>query len=266
MEASELTLREVLNHIFTKHPNLALDVPIHVALTEQTSIRYKGNFSYSDYSACLFSAFQKALALDHCLPDWIIQEQGMSGRKYRYFINNLIKSLKNPRYLEIGCWTGSTAISAMFDNKLDIVCIDNWSQYGGPKDRFIENVNKVKTTDSNFRLIEQDFRSVDFEALALDANVYLFDGPHSEQDQYDGIRYVLPSLQSDFVLIVDDFNLPDVRNGTARAIAESALSIEACIEITTTTNNTHPRIGLSQSDWHNGYCIAFVRKATPHPL
>ena len=53
---------------------------------------------------------------------------GLSGRKYRSLINSLINKVKNPSYLEIGSWLGSTACSAAFKNKLTITCIDNWSQ------------------------------------------------------------------------------------------------------------------------------------------
>ena len=29
---------------------------------------------------------------------------GMSGKKYRFFINNLVRTVANPRYLEVGSW------------------------------------------------------------------------------------------------------------------------------------------------------------------
>ena len=54
--------------------------------------------------------------------------EGLSRRKYRSLINNLVQKIKDPRYLEIGTWLGSTACSAAFKNDLKITCIDNWSQ------------------------------------------------------------------------------------------------------------------------------------------
>jgi hypothetical protein len=39
-------------------------------------------------------------------------------------------------------------------------------------------------------------------------DVYFFDGPHHERDQYDGIATALPALERHFVLIVDDWNWP----------------------------------------------------------
>ena len=85
------------------------------------------------------------------------------------------------------------------------VCIDNWSQFGGPRSEFFANIEKVVSETTHLRVIEQDFRSVNFHELAL-FNVYLFDGPHEEVDQYDGVMIAQPALMDRFVLIVDDWN------------------------------------------------------------
>ena len=55
--------------------------------------------------------------------------EGLSGRKYRSLINNLVEKIEKPSYLEIGSWLGSTACSAAFKNDFKITCIDNWSQH-----------------------------------------------------------------------------------------------------------------------------------------
>ena len=48
----------------------------------------------------------------HKLPDYVVNMEGMSGIKHRYWINNFISHPEEPRYLEIGSWKGSTACSA----------------------------------------------------------------------------------------------------------------------------------------------------------
>ena len=55
------------------------------------------------------------------IDQWILNIRGLSGRKYRNLINNLISKLKNPSYLEIGSFTGSTACSAAAKNTLKII-------------------------------------------------------------------------------------------------------------------------------------------------
>jgi hypothetical protein len=59
----------------------------------------------------------------------------MTGVYTRHFYNNLL-TMDDARYLEIGTWAGSSVCSAMFKNKAKVVCVDNWSQYDGPKETF----------------------------------------------------------------------------------------------------------------------------------
>lgn len=254
------TITEILQHILRQHPELLPNLVPSLPRAEQTSIKYRGDFD-GPIGKCLHESFQKALCLDHSLPDWIVWMSGMSGKKYRYFINNLIRGTIDARYLEVGCWSGSTAVSAMFNNTLQALCIDNWSEFNGPKELFLKNIENAKGENCRFDFIESDFRKVDFKALGFDANIYLYDGPHTEQDQYDGIVYALPALHAEFVLIVDDYNWAEVRKGTERAISDCGLTVRSSIEVRTTTNDTHPNLQMQNSDWHNGYFIAHIRKA-----
>ena len=184
----------------------------------------------------------------------------MSGQTYRSFINNLVEGHGDPRYLEIGSWAGSTAASALYGNTAKCVCIDNWSQFGDPRPTFQSSIALVKSDAIEFRFIEQDFRKVEYATLGS-FNIYMFDGPHAERDQYDGVVLAQPSLDKSHVLIVDDWNLSQVRDGTMRALIDTRCRIDAWIEVRTTFDNTHPSIAYQHSDWHNGYLIAAVEKA-----
>ncbi|MBV8455974.1 MAG: hypothetical protein JO122_05100, partial [Acetobacteraceae bacterium] len=73
----------------------------------------------------------------------------------------------------------------------------------------------------------------------------------------------LPSLDTEFVFIVDDWNWAEVRAGTRSAIEQLGLEIVYAIEVRTTTDDTHPPhcgFEAKETDWHNGYFIAVVRK------
>lgn len=186
--------------------------------------------------------------------------EGMSGGYYRLLINNVIKKIEDARYLEIGSWKGSTACAAMFNNKCKIVCIDNWSQFGGPKDTFIQNTNAFVNKDVQFTFIESNFRSVDYSSIGK-FNVYLFDGPHEMQDQLDGITIAQPALDDTFILIVDDWNWDLARHGTTQAVESLGLKVLESITVRTNTNNEHVEIPYGKaSRWHNGYFIAVVSK------
>ena len=97
--------------------------------TEETSISIDGDFEKNSYSKNLKLSFFQALAMNTKLSDEIKFMPGMSGKKYRYFINNFVSQTDNPRYLEIGSWTGSTVCSALYGNAAKAVCIDNWLKF-----------------------------------------------------------------------------------------------------------------------------------------
>jgi hypothetical protein len=227
---------------------------------EETSYAFYGNATDTLLSFSLDRAFRDALALRTKLPDWVLAMQGMSGRKYRRLINSLVGLVPNARYLEVGSWAGSTACSAIHGNRVTATCIDNWSEFGGPKDQFTANTDRARSDEVNFRFIEEDFRKVNYSDLGT-YNIYLFDGPHAYQDQYDGVAIAQPAVEDEYIQIVDDWNWPEVRQGTIDAITQLGRAITYAIEIRTTQDNSHPQMHIGEnSDWHNGYFLAVLRK------
>ena len=233
--------------------------------SEETSIRLLGDWT-SPEAERLSDAWFAAIAMEHKLPNEIRYMDGMSGKKYRYMINNLVGSTPDARYLEIGSWKGSTAASAVYGNNCKALCIDNWSDFlwGASKESvrgvFEQNLKYAAGTSAEFAFIDSDFRAVDYSKIGLH-NIYMFDGPHSEQDQYDGVMIAQPALDDTYILIVDDFNGYDVQNGTRRALDELGSTVVAAIEIITRSDNGHPVISHQASDWHNGYFIGLIKKS-----
>jgi hypothetical protein len=226
---------------------------------EEVSITLSGDWS-GEMADRLSAAWFDTMSLTQKLPPEIRYMPGMSGRKYRSLINNLVSTTPDARYLEIGSWAGSTACSAIWGNTVTATCIDNWSEFGGPKDAFHTNVKYCLTDEIKFDFIESDFRAVDYSSIGK-FNIYMFDGPHSEQDQYDGVVIAQPALDDHYCLIVDDWNAQQVREGTERAIKDLNLTVHARMDIFSNQNNNHPIICKESSDWHNGYLIAVVSKA-----
>ena len=210
-------------------------------------------------AAELRAAFDRAMVNDGKLNDAVLNLPGMSGKKYRILINNLIETLADPRYLEIGVWQGSTLCAAIFGNDVTATAIDNWSQFNGPAGSFLTNLSKFKGA-ARVSFLERDFREVNFSGLGK-FNVYFFDGPHTYKDQFDGIVIAEPALDDVFVLIVDDWNWENVRRGTFAGIRDRGYRIDHAIEIRTTLDDTQPAIRGNQSEWHNGYFIAAMRKS-----
>lgn len=170
--------------------------------------------------------------------------------------------MDDARYLEIGTWKGSSVCSAMCNNKATVVCIDNWSEFGGPKEEFLENFEKFKG-QNNAQFIEADCFTIDVSTLPK-FNVYMFDGNHEEESHYRALTHFFPCLDDEFIFIVDDWNWEDVRTGTLNSFKNLNMDIIYETEIRTTDDNTHPPWGSpAQLDWHNGIYVAVIRKRTP---
>ncbi len=204
-------------------------------------------------------ALDQALAGTVPIDPDLLKIGGMSGRKYRMFINALVRDLPDARYLEIGSWAGSTLCAAINGNDVTAVAIDNWSEFGAPRAAFWAHLTRFQTDQARVRFIEADFRAVDFARCGR-FNVYLFDGPHEAQDQHDGIMLAQPALDDEFVLIIDDWNWPRVRAGTFEALDRVGLEIAFMIEIRTSLDDGHACVAFQESDWHNGYFVGVIRK------
>jgi hypothetical protein len=188
----------------------------------------------------------------------ILRIDGMSGRRTRHFYNNLL-TLPDARYLEIGTWKGSSVCSAMFENSADVVCVDNWTEFSGPKNEFLTNFNKFKGNNTA-KFIEQDCFSIDVTTLPR-FNIYLYDGDHKEESHYKALTHYIDCMDDTFIYVVDDWNWKSVRDGTQRAIADLNLKILYEIDHRTTNNDTHPVFRSAQQVlWHNGIYAAVLLK------
>jgi hypothetical protein len=184
--------------------------------------------------------------------------EGMSGKKTRHFYNNLLNK-DDARYLEIGTWKGSSVCSAMYKNNAMVVCIDNWSEFGGPKNEFLQNFSTYKG-NNNATFIENNCYNVDVSKLPK-FNIYMYDGNHTKDSHYRSLVHFYNCLDDMFIFIVDDWNWKDVRDGTHAAFLQLKVSVLYQREIRTTRDNSHPIWGSSeQIQWHNGIYVAILQK------
>ena len=187
----------------------------------------------------------------------IIRMEGMSGTKTRHFYNNLLNT-EDARYLEIGTWKGSSVCSAMCGNKAKVICIDNWSEFGGPKREFLVNFEKFKgKNDATF--IEIDCFKVDVSKLPK-FNIYMYDGNHTNESHYKALLHYYSCLDDIFIFIVDDWNWQDVRDGTFESIKKLNLKILFDRRIRLTWDNSHTPQEQASKTWHNGIYVAILQK------
>lgn len=202
------------------------------------------------------SSFEKADKYESKIDFYIRIMQGMSGLKTRHFYNNL-GSHESVRYLEIGSWSGSSICSFMKGNKTRCVCIDNWSEFGGPKDTFMIHFNEYKgENDATF--IESNCWDVDPKTLGK-FNMYMYDAAHDEESHHKALSYFMECLENEFIYIVDDWNHPPVKEGTEKALLSNNLEVIYKKEIFT-DKNPGAQTGVNINDWHNGIVVYVLRK------
>ena len=80
---------------------------------DETLIKFSGDEN-DELTIKLKASLEETLSNTRKINKWLLDLEGLSGRKYRSLINNLIPKIEKPSYLEIGSWLGSTACSACF--------------------------------------------------------------------------------------------------------------------------------------------------------
>ena len=180
--------------------------------------------------------------------------EGMSGIKTRHFYNNLL-TIEGSRYLEIGTWKGSSICSAMCGNSGSVVCVDNWSEFNGPKYEFLENFEKYKGTN-DAKYIESDCFHLDITTIGK-FNIYMYDGNHSYDSHYKSVSYFIDAMDDEFILIVDDWNWIDVQRATMDSIKDLNLNVlwSKEIKLNNDGNTTHDKEG-----WWNGISVFLIKK------
>lgn len=149
-------------------------------------------------------------------------------------------------FVNIGVWNGFTFLSGMVTNP-DKVCIgvDNFSQFGGPKDAFLSRFKQLKSKDHRF--YDMDYKDYFATVHREPIGFYLYDGDHSYQNQLDSLRLAEPFFGSNCVVMVDDTNAPDPRQATLDFIQQSPNRYEMVLDAST-RENQHPT-------WWNGVIL-----------
>lgn len=141
-------------------------------------------------------------------------------------------------YVNVGVWNGFTLFCGMAGNE-DKRCvgIDNFSQFGGPREAFLQQFNLLKSETSEFH--EMDYRKYFDGMHSRKIGLYFYDGHHSEENQYLGLKIAEPYLSEDALILIDDTNNRGVIQGTNRYIRESRLKFRLVARFKT-SHNFHP--------------------------
>lgn len=203
---------------------------------------------------------------------------GMSGRKYRHFLNNLMRfsptfygHARPIKYLEIGSWKGSTLCSAICNNAIFAVSIDNFSEFQdmkivmegpAPPEAIKDNIAKtvaVSPIKSKVLGLKQDCFVVNPLSLSIDFDVYFYDGEHSYDSQYRAFTHFDPCLADTCVVLVDDYAI-DVPNPPREATQQAFKDLGYRVHKDWYLFNGNATLEQALAEWWNGVYVAVIEK------
>ena len=163
--------------------------------------------------------------------------EGMSTAANCFLINEVCKSLsKDELYLNIGVWNGLTYFAGLINTNCRAIGVDNFSQFGGPKENFLNHYNKYKRKDSEF--FDIDYVEY-FKTHKVKIDFYFYDGHHSYDNQYKAIIEAAPFLEKGSLVLIDDTNGEAPKNATLNALKDLKLDYDIWVDFTT-AHNCHP--------------------------
>ncbi len=147
---------------------------------------------------------------------------------------------KDHAFVNVGVWHGFTLLSAMTDNgDKKCVGIDNFSQFGGPREIFLERFNRRKGPDHQF--YDMDYRDYFAGIHQGPIGFYIYDGDHDYEHQLQGLSIAEPFFGSGCIILVDDTNWEDPKRATLDFVAKSSYQYRTLLDINT-EHNCHPTV------------------------
>jgi hypothetical protein len=116
-------------------------------------------------------------------------------------------------FVNVGVWHGFSLLAGMAGHA-DRRCvgIDNFSEFGGPKDEFLARFTARRSPLHEFH--EMDYRAYFAQVHHGPIGLYIYDGDHAYQHQLTGLEVAEPHLAPGCVVLVDDTNEPEPAQAT----------------------------------------------------
>jgi hypothetical protein len=163
----------------------------------------------------------------------------MSTLANGYLINGIVRNMSpHCAYLNIGVWRGFTFFSGLVGNA-DKICIgvDNFSQFGGPRDHFLGGYERYKSSNSAF--FDMDYEVYFDTQHRAPIGLYYYDGDHEYKHQLHALEVVERFLAPDALIIVDDTNIEAVRGANLDFMASRPGKYQIVLD-EPTFGNFHP--------------------------
>jgi Methyltransferase domain len=142
-------------------------------------------------------------------------------------------------FVNVGVWHGYSFLAGLLDNPdKRAFGIDNFSQFGGPRDEFLARFESLRSPEHSFA--DSDYRDFFEDGFSEPIGVYIYDGEHSYENQLEGLRVAEPFFADDCLIIVDDTNWRAPRKATFDFLAHSPKTYSVLLDVRTA--GQHPTL------------------------
>lgn len=154
-------------------------------------------------------------------------------------INHAVAALpEGEAYVNVGVWHGFTLLAGMAGQPhTRCVGIDDFSQFGGPRERFLERFDAQRGPAHSFH--DGDYRDYFRHRHVGPIGLYLYDGAHSYEHQMAGLRAAERFFAPECYVLVDDVNWAAPRRAALDFIAASTRHYDVVLD-RSTAHNKHP--------------------------
>ena len=141
-------------------------------------------------------------------------------------------------FVNVGLWRGFTLLAGMVGNETkQCIGVDNFSQYGGPRDDFLDEFTKYKS--SKHRFYEMDYIDYFEQVHSAPIGTFIYDGNHSYEDQFLALQLAEPFFCDKCIILIDDINYDEVHQATNDFVKSSSQQYRTLFHQETYCNS-HP--------------------------
>ncbi len=184
------------------------------------------------------------------------QFETMSQISVGFIINQISKNIKNDGvYINIGVWRGFSMFAGMLNTKCEVYGVDNFShdyedwnlkldnleEKNKAKNYFFQHFNQIKNENKHF-FFDMDYKVFlkNWEKKNKLINFYYYDAEHSYKNQYENLILVKDYLAKDSIILIDDYNEPQVEQATLDFVNKFNNNFKIIKELKTANRLIHP--------------------------
>jgi hypothetical protein len=230
---------------------------------EATNLCYKSTKMTTEQKIeAIKNAISKADQMQSNMPLSALEVPFLGSLKIRALLNNL--GAIATHVADVGSHKGGSMCSMLAGNKniISATAIDSWASDETNADdkaypQFIDNVNKLKSENTELNVIVGDCWGVSLDLIHNKIDLYSYDAGHSKEDQKQALIYYKGMLADEFVYVCDDWEYGEVKEGTMDGVSEGGYEIlfqQELLNPLGTTEGDH-----LNEHWWRGYAVFLLK-------